>query len=91
MSASRKQHEPAPGDPRAVQVSCADCGARFWRYKGKSRRYCADCASARQAQAAGQMSARSGPVYELAVRKQLLFWLGEARRLGVTIDGTGGK
>ena len=44
----RKQCAPDPGDHRGRWVPCVDCGAQFWDWTEKWRRYCADCGAERQ-------------------------------------------
>lgn len=79
----REAAAPAEGDPDAFPEVCEDCGDTFWRWKGRRRRYCANCAAEGVIATAEANSNRAGPAYEKVVLGQLRHWHREAGRLGL--------
>ena len=76
-------------DPNAVREQCVDCGVVFWRDKGRRKLRCWDCRYARIVVAAKQSKAREGDTYVATVRGQCRYWMAEAKRLGLPIEGGG--
>lgn len=80
----RRELAPERGTPRTKDRHCVNCGELFTVWEGDDVPYCADCGMERQMSANQQMHLKQGPIYEKAARKQLAFWLAEAKRLGIT-------
>ena len=79
----RAELAPAADDPRAVLEQCETCPSTFWRWKGRRRHWCPNCAAGRMVAGADAISSRSGEAYDRNVRAQLAHWNAEAQRLGL--------
>jgi predicted RNA-binding Zn-ribbon protein involved in translation (DUF1610 family) len=83
MAALRSSFAAAADDADAVDVTCRQCGEVFRCRRSKVKLDCPTCAASSQVSAADQMSAKQGPVYEKAARRQRDYWIGECERLGL--------
>lgn len=83
MADLRKRFAPDPKDPNARPSTCERCGDVFYRWVGRGRKHCPDCAAEIQADTQRSMIERRGEHYEKMVRKQLKHWRSEAKRLGI--------
>ena len=70
---------------RLVLATCQGCGATFERVVGRRKRWCPRCAIERVFAAGDQMKAKAGADYEITVRKQVVYWTSEARRLKIMV------
>jgi len=65
--------------------TCVQCGVEFERPRGRHKEVCFECGAAALVDAATQLKNKAGPLYEKAVRKQVLYWRSEALRLRIRV------
>lgn len=85
--ALRRELDPEPGDPRAVQQACAECGVSFWRWAKRWRKYCPECAADRLRRNLENQRTRTGPNYSKYVDRQLAYYRSERQRLDRDEEG----
>lgn len=74
---------PEPGDRRATERACHQCGRMHWQWRGRRMRYCPECAEARMVGTLSAAERRQGPEWERSVLAALEWWTAEAERLGL--------
>ena len=75
----------ASKEQRVFVETCTKCGDEFERPPGRRRGVCYECGAANLVEASTQLRDKAGPLYEKAVRKQLMYWRTEATRLGIRV------
>lgn len=83
MAKQRSAFAPTALTKESREEICEDCGVKFLRWVGRRKTRCPGCAAKRMTEAGTQTANKAGPIYEQMVRRQLKYWLGEKKRLGL--------